>query len=100
MLPLRLDLGDWREGRRLFGLEQVLVEGQDRGYQFLPADPASRVTEVCVVLPEEHGDQVTIVFRHVQVAVEGPWRLPVPVPASRGDRHEGADVNEGRVLPG
>jgi hypothetical protein len=78
MLALRLDLGDWREGRRLFGLERVLVDGQDRGYQFLPTDPASRVTEVRVALPEEHGDQVTIVFRNVQVAVEGPWRLPGP----------------------
>jgi hypothetical protein len=83
MLALRLNLGDWREGRKLFGLERVLLDGQDRGYQFLPTDPASGVTEVRVALPEVHANQVAVVFRDAQVAVEGPWRLAVPMPASR-----------------
>jgi hypothetical protein len=61
----------------------VLVDGRDSGYQFGVPDAASSLMELRLALPEQLGDDVTIVFRYAQVAVEGPWRLPITVPAGQ-----------------
>ncbi len=97
-LVLQLDLGDWNGDRKLMGLGQLLLDGAE-SYGFSPSasDDGFGVSfppnpnegtdgqwkRVALVLPKDVPDQVTVTFRNADVAVQGPWRLQVPVGTER-----------------
>jgi hypothetical protein len=77
---LALDPGDWQGGRKLLSPGQALVDGMTapRTRWRTGGDWPSQVTELAVPLPE-HADRITVRFRNIAVAVQGPWRLRVPL---------------------
>jgi hypothetical protein len=79
-LALHLDLGGWRNGRKLVSVG-VRVEGvQPSRFELRSGgDETGQIEEVRMPLPPEVGEDVPLVFERAEVAVEGPWRLTVPL---------------------
>jgi hypothetical protein len=83
-LVLHLDNGDWRDGKKLAGPGQVLLNGRDRGYSVQWDDhTGGRFTLLSVPLPDDVGAEAMVIFRNPEVAVAGPWRLEVPAQEKR-----------------
>lgn len=80
-LALMLDLGDWHEGRKLVRPARIVVPNGGRGFegQFSSAGTA-QWTRLQIPLIDDPPEEITVVFRDAHVAVEGPWRLPLPPP--------------------
>ena len=80
-LALSLDLGGWQDGRKLVRPGRIQVPDVDQGFegQFSTAE-AAQWTRIQIPLGDEPPPELTILFRDVHVAVEGPWRLSIPRP--------------------
>jgi hypothetical protein len=79
-LAIGLDLGDWRNGQKLVS-SRLQLEGAPpaRFSAITSPDRTRQWTEVRMPLSQGIGDDVTLIFRGVSIAVEGPWRLEIPV---------------------
>jgi hypothetical protein len=83
-LALHLEPGGWHAGRKLLRPMQVELNGRYRGVRCrLDPSGAGRWIRIRAPLPDDASAQVTVTFRTAQVAVEGPWRLALPLDRSR-----------------
>ncbi|MGI8913166.1 MAG: hypothetical protein ACR2JY_05135 [Chloroflexota bacterium] len=78
---LHLAAGDWHDGRKLVGPEQILVNSKGVAFQSGGAGDVYQTTQVSVVLPADAVGVVTITLKSPTVAIAGPWHLHVPLPA-------------------
>jgi hypothetical protein len=71
------------DGRRLLGPGFVGVDGRDAGMNSWVQDEGAgvRITRISVPVGADPGPEVRLVLRGATVAVDGPWRLPVQLPA-------------------
>jgi hypothetical protein len=79
MLALDLDLGDWDSGRMLVGIGRVWVQGEDRGFQARSDGEVGQWSDIRVSMPESEPSPVVVTLRQARVAIDGPWRLEVPL---------------------
>lgn len=80
-LWLDLDGGDWIEGQKVIEPGQVSTDdGQLAGCGASYRGDVSQIFRLCVSLPRDYGDMVTISFQNPIVAVRGPWDVEVPIP--------------------
>jgi len=80
-LWLDLDGGDWAEGQKLIEPGQVSTDNGDpawcgASYQ----GDVSQIFRLCVSLPRDYANGVTITFQNPVVAIRGPWDVEVPIP--------------------
>lgn len=80
-LLVHLVAGDWHDGRKLVGPEQVAVDGQGVAFQYGGAGDVNQMTQLSVAVPADGSDPLTITLKSPAVAIAGPWQLSVPVPA-------------------
>src|SRR5262249_8690446 len=81
-LALHLDLGEATDGRLLLHPAQVLVDGRELGWKMRwRSGNVMRSDVIEVPLPPGHGDVVRITMRMPAVEVEGPWVVPLNLPA-------------------
>lgn len=85
-LRLDLDLGDWRNDRRLLNPGRVLADGTDHGFRWSPTDrptdanPTNAAQIQHIEIPVAEPDSVkTVTLRYPTVHVRGPWRIRVSV---------------------
>jgi hypothetical protein len=81
-LRLDLDLGDWRNDRRLLNPGRVLADGTDHGFQWYPTDrptdanPTNDTQIQYLEIPVAEPNLVkTVTLRYPTVHVRGPWRI-------------------------
>lgn len=80
-LVMRLDLGGWQQGRKLIRPLEVQINGDGSSvFGHIKRAVPGQWDEIGVPLPAGSGPAVTITFHGAEVAVEGPWRLAVPLP--------------------
>jgi hypothetical protein len=82
-LEFHLDLGDWQEGRRLVGPSQVAVEPKEASYFQSQSDGDVNQMTLLRVSYADAAQTVTVTLNGANVAVQGPWRLPVILPSGR-----------------
>lgn len=80
-LWLDLDGGDWVDGQKLIEPGQVSTANGDPArcggsYQ----GDVSQIFRLCVSLPRDYANGVTITFQNPIVAIRGPWDVEVPIP--------------------
>lgn len=80
-LLVHLAPSDWHDGRKLVGPEQVAVDGKGVAFQSGGAGDVDQMTQVGVALPADGADSLRLTFTSPTVALAGPWRLVVPIPA-------------------
>ncbi len=78
-LSLDLELGSRNEERTLVGVGRVWLNGQDRGFQAQSDGGSGQWSELSVELPDGIGDSVVLTLKQARAAVNGPWRLEVPL---------------------
>lgn len=81
-LALHVDRGDWRDRRKLVHPGQVLIDGKGVAFQFGSEGDVGQAGTLSVALPEGIA-VVTVTFQFPDVAFQGPWKLPVPIPSRR-----------------
>jgi hypothetical protein len=82
-LALQLNLGDWLGGRKLVGPGQVTVE--PKGASYFQSQSGGDVNQMTVlrVSYAAAAQTVALTLNGANVAVRGPWRLPVTLPPGR-----------------
>ncbi|MGH2599538.1 MAG: hypothetical protein ACRDJ9_09135 [Dehalococcoidia bacterium] len=79
-LAIGLDLGDWRNGQKLVSTRLQLEGAPPARFSAITSPDRTRQwTEVRLPLAQGIGDDLTLIFRGISVAVEGPWHLEIPV---------------------
>ncbi|MGI8912697.1 MAG: hypothetical protein ACR2JY_02715 [Chloroflexota bacterium] len=79
-LLLHLAAGDWRDGRKLVGPEQIAVNGNGVAFQSGGAGDVYQTTQVSIALPAVGAAALSITLKSPAVAIAGPWHLKAPVP--------------------
>lgn len=80
---LKVDLGEWREGRKLIEPGWAEIDGQRVGEASRWGGDVNQAFEITVRPPTPVGDEVVITFHEPIVAVQGPWEIDVPLPKQR-----------------
>ncbi len=80
-LWLDLDPGDWAAGQKLIEPGHVSTDNGDSAWCGASnRGDVSQIFRLCVSLPRDYADTVTITFQNPIVAVRGPWEVEVPIP--------------------
>lgn len=80
-LWLDLDGGDWSEGQKLIEPGRVSINNDDSAWCGASyRGDVSQIFRLCVSLPRDYTDMVTIDFQNPIVAIRGPWEVEVPIP--------------------
>ncbi len=80
-LWLDLDGGDWTDGQKLIEPGQVSTDNGDSAWCGASYQgDVSQIFRLCVSLPRDYINGVTITFQNPVVAIRGPWELGVPIP--------------------
>jgi len=80
---LKVDLGDWRDGRKLVEPGWATIDGRRVGGATRWAGDVSQAIELSLYPPQPVGNEVVLSFQEPIVAVQGPWELDVPLPGGR-----------------
>ena len=80
---LKVDLGEWHEGRKLIEPGWAEIDGQRVGDANRWGGDVSQAFEITIRPPTPVGDEVVITFHEPIVAVQGPWAVDVPLPGKR-----------------
>lgn len=75
--------GEWADGRKFVAPGGSSLDGVDRGCGASYRGDVSQITRLCVSLPPDYGDEVTVTLRNPIVAISGPWEIAVPIPVKR-----------------
>lgn len=83
-LLLHMALGDWHNGRKLIGPEMAAVDGKKAARWAVPhsVGDVGQYDAEYTDLPQDAGNAATITFRNARLALQGPWQVPVPFPAT------------------
>lgn len=76
-VTLHVDRGDWQNGRKLLGAGTVTVEGINGGGG--GGESLDRTADIRVGLPDGASDHPVVTFHSPLVAVNGPWKLQLPI---------------------
>jgi hypothetical protein len=81
-LRLDLDLGGWRDDRRLLYPGRVLADGRDLGFRWSPTFPPTEAnpinaaqTEFIEIAVADPSSVTSVTLLHPTVHVRGPWRV-------------------------
>jgi hypothetical protein len=80
---LKVDLGDWRGGRKLVEPGWATIDGRRAGGATRWGGDVSQAIELSIYPTQPVGNEVMLSFQEPVVAVVGPWELDVPLPGSR-----------------
>lgn len=80
-LWLDLDGGDWTDGQKPIEPGRVSTDNGDAAWCGASYQgDVGQISRLCVSLPRDYADTVTITFQNPVVAIRGPWGVEVPIP--------------------
>jgi hypothetical protein len=82
-LALHVNLGGWQGGRKLVGPGQATVEPKGASYFQSQSDGDVNQTTLLRVSYADTAQTVTVTLNGANVAVQGPWQVPVILPPGR-----------------
>lgn len=90
LLRLQVQPGGWQNGRQLLEIQPTRVDGQPvtqsrhiRSYRrdTVGGDEVLDALDVGAALPSQHGPRVSMTIEGTQIAIAGPWQLPIRIAA-------------------
>ena len=80
-LWLDLDGGDWSEEQKLIEFGAVSTDNGVAAWCGASSrGDVSQIFQLCVSLPRDYANGVTLTFQNPIVAIRGPWEVEVPIP--------------------